>query len=188
MVSGCLKYHSRQPENGYVVNLNGFGKQSGTIEFQSLVEINAMSNRSLAAHMTINMNLRDTLFRSNLMHFIQQPRSITATATLGDGNQIINMNVPPANQIGFFTKPAYSNRVGFSCFKQSKQAIALRTLHIIHLLYKLVDVIKRGAQHAQCSKYTCRFFGQNFTHMAGWFFCFSIDCSAFLQQWIYCYL
>ena len=38
MVSGCLKYHSRQPENGYVVNLNGFGKQSGTIEFQSLVE------------------------------------------------------------------------------------------------------------------------------------------------------
>ena len=91
------------------------------------------------------MQLRDAVFLRDTVHFLQQALRITAAAGLRHGHEIVDMDMPPAGQIGFFAEAAHCHRIGFAFFKNTQQAVALRALHFIHLFHKAVDVGQRGA-------------------------------------------
>ena len=119
------------------------------VDFKAVLEVNAVGVGALAADAAVHLHLADALLGGNALHFVEQAAGVATFAAFRQGNQIVDMDVAAADQIGAFAKTAYCHRAVFAGFKNADQAVAFAALHPVYLRDKLLDAADHRPQHAQ---------------------------------------
>lgn len=117
-------------------------------DFKTVFEIQAVGHGAFAADVAVDMDLFDAGFFGDAAYFFEQPGGIALATALRYGNEVVDVQVAAADDVGFFAETANGYGVGFAFFENAQKAVALGALDFVDLFDKTVDVVEHRPQYA----------------------------------------